>query len=210
MMYFLGWALFLVFFKLYLGLRVVGRENVPEKGAFIMVSNHVSYFDPILLGTSVYRSLNFMARDNLFKKPCFAWTMRKVHAFPVKRHGGDLGALKKSFEVLASGKPLVIFPEGTRAKDRELKDAKPGVGFIITKANVPVVPAYVAGSFDALPRGLNTLRRHPVAVFIGEPIIFDKSYYGKRDKESYQKISDEIMLRIANLKDKYEPSPFYE
>lgn len=206
MLYFIGWSVFLIFFKLYLGFKVVGRENVPRNGPFIFVSNHVSYFDPILLGTSVYRSLNYMARENLFKRSCFGWIMRQLHAFPVKRHGGDLGAIKKSLEILAKGNPLVIFPEGTRSKDKRLKYGKPGVGFLVSKANVPVIPAYVAGSFDALPRGPNTLKRRPVAVYIGAPVFFDSSYFQKRDKDSYRKISDEIMRRIAQLKEKYENS----
>jgi 1-acyl-sn-glycerol-3-phosphate acyltransferase len=208
MVYFVGWAFFLLFFKLYLGFKVVGRHNVPDKGGFILVSNHTSYFDPILLGTALCRSLNYMARENLFKKQCFGWIMRGVHAFPVRRHGGDLGAIKKSLELLAEGKGLVIFPEGTRAKDDNLKEAKPGVGFIVSKANVPVIPAYVGGSFKAMPRGINTLRRHPVAVYFGEPVFFDQSYCGRKDKESYQKISDEIMVRIADLKDSYESGTF--
>ena len=68
MLYFIGWSLFLILFKCYLGFKVVGRGNVPKRGSFIFVSNHVSYLDPILLGTSVYRGLNYMARDSLFKK----------------------------------------------------------------------------------------------------------------------------------------------
>lgn len=206
MYYFLGWSLFLVIFKLYLGFRVIGRENVPKKGAFIFVSNHTSYLDPILLGTSLHRSLYYMARDTLFKKPCFAWIMRQVHAFPIRRNDNDFGAMKESLRILKSGKPLVIFPEGTRAKDKNLRRGKPGVGFIAAKANVPIVPAYVGGSFDALPRGVKTLERKPVMVYIGEPINLDSSCLAARGRDSYQKISDEIMHRIAALKEKYESS----
>jgi len=203
MLYFIGWSLFLIIFKFYLGFTVVGRENVPRKGAFIFVSNHTSYLDPILLGTSLYRSLYYMARENLFKKRCFGWIMRKLHAFPVKRGKGDLSAIRESLGILGEGKPLMIFPEGTRAKDENLRKAMPGVGFIVAKAGVPVVPAYVGGSFTALPRGIKTLNRHPVAVYIGKPIVFDKSNFDKRDKESYRKISDEIMRDIAELKNRY-------
>ena len=121
MAYFIGWSLFFIIFKFYLGFKVVGRENVPKKGPFIFVSNHVSYLDPILLGTSVYRSLNYMARANLFKRRRFGGMMRSVHAFPVKRDNGDLKAIKDSLRILKEGKPLVIFPEGTRSKDKELK-----------------------------------------------------------------------------------------
>jgi len=202
MLYFIGWSIFFIFIKFYLGLKVVGRKNVPKKGAFIFVSNHVSYLDPIILGTSVYRSLNYMARENLFSTPRMAWAMRGVHAFPVKRSKGDLKAIKQALAILKENKPLVIFPEGTRSKDKNLKRGKPGVGFIVSKAKVPVVPAYIEGSFDALPRNVKTLKRRPIKIYIGEPIKFDTVTTAKRDKEIYQKISDEVMDRIAALKEK--------
>lgn len=202
MAYFVGWSLFFIFFKIYLSFKVVGRENVPKNGAFIFVSNHSSYFDPILLGTSLHRSIYYMARENLFWKPFFGWTMGQVHAFPVKRDSGDLGALKQALAILKDEKPLAMFPEGTRSKDDNLRPAKPGVGFIAAKAGVPIVPAYIDGSLEALPGSLKTLKRHPVAVYIGKPITFDLSQ-GHNSKEVYQKISDEIMANIAALRDKY-------
>lgn len=202
MWYFIGWSFFLIFFKAYLGFKVVGRKNVPKRGAFIFVSNHSSYFDPILLGTSLHRSLYYMARESLFHKPISNWAMNKVHAFPVKRDKGDLGALKQALAILKDGKPLVMFPEGTRSKDKVLRSAKPGIGFIVAKARVPVVPAYIEGSFEALPGSLKTLKRHPVAVYIGEPVVFD-FVHGRPSKEDYQKISDEIMKAIARLREKH-------
>ncbi len=201
MLYLIGWALFFVTFKLYLGFEVIGRENVPKKGAFIFVANHTSYLDPLLVGTSVCRGLYYMARSNLFKRPCFGRIMRGIHAFPVKRSKGDLGAIRESLRILKEGKPLVIFPEGTRAKDENLRKAMPGVGFMVSKSEVPVVPAYVWGSFAALPRGIKTLTRHPVKVYIGKPVNFNIAEYGGRNKETYQRISEEIMRRIQALKD---------
>lgn len=204
MLYFIGWSLFFIFFKLYLNVKVVGRENVPRKGPFIFVSNHSSYLDPPLLGTSVYRSLNYMARDNLFKRPCFGGIMRGVHAFPVKRGRGDLAAIRESLRILRQGKPLVIFPEGTRSKDKSLlRPAKAGIGFIVSKARVPVVPAYIDGSFDALPRGPKTLKRRPVRVYIGKPIDFTKSSSDKKGKVLYRSLSNDIMREIGMLKERY-------
>ncbi len=142
-----------------------------------------------------------MARENLFKRRCFGWIMRHLHAFPVKRSKGDLGAIRESLARMKEGKPLVIFPEGTRSKDKNLKKGKPGIGFIAMKARVPIVPAYIEGSFDALPRGPDTLKRHPVKVYIGHPMDFSRFYGEKAGRAAYQKISDEIMLAIARLKD---------
>lgn len=200
MLYFIGWSLFLLFFKVYLGFKVIGRENVPKTGAFIFASNHTSFLDPILLGVSLRRSLNYMARETLFKKRCLAWVLRHIHVFPIRRHKSNFKAIKESLGLLARGKPLVIFPEGTRSKDRNLKRGKRGIGFIAAKAKVPIIPAYIKGSFEALPRGVSTLRRHPVRVYIGKPMDFD---FEVRDKDAYQRISDEIMGKITELRERY-------
>jgi len=200
MLYIIFRFLFWLFFKTYLGFHVYGSRKIPKKGAFIFVSNHQSYLDPILLGCSTGRLLNYMARDTLFKKPVSRWAMRRVRSFPVKRGQGDAPALKTALKILKSGNPLVMFPEGTRVKDGNLKRGKPGVGFIVAKAGVPVIPAYVHGSFDALARGVRTLERHPVSVHIGDPIVFDNLNVVRGDKGAYQHISDEIMQHIEKLK----------
>lgn len=187
-----------------MNVKVIGRGNVPKKGAFLFVSNHCSYFDPPLLGTSIYRSLNYMARDTLFKTACSNWVMRRLNAFPVKRGNADLAAVKESLRILKDNRPLVMFPEGTRSKDKELKRGKPGAGFIVSKAHVPVVPAYIEGSFDALPHGISTLKRHPVRVIIGEPMTFSPESFVNRDRETYQRISDEIMAKISELGDTHK------
>lgn len=201
--YFIGWLFFKVFLKTYMGFKVIGRSNVPNKGAFIFASNHQSYFDPIILGTSIYRSLNYLAKDDLFRNPVASWALHTVQSIPVRREEGDLRAIKDSIRVLSCGKPLVIFPEGSRSKDGFLQKAKPGIGFIAAKTRVPVIPAYIEGSFEAMPRGINTLKRRPVTVYIGNPVYFDWDRYDRNGKEAYQALSDDIMRRIAELKEIY-------
>lgn len=217
MFYFIGWTFFLLFFKVYLNFKVIGRENVPKKGAFIFASNHSSYLDPIILGVSVYRTLNYMAQEDLFDRPFLGWALRRVRSFPVRREENDFRAVRESFKKLNGGRPLVIFPEGARSKDGTLKQAKAGIGFIAAKARVPVVPAYIKGAFDALPRGVDTLKRHPVTIYIGEPVKFDERYFDTKGKEMYQAMSDDIMRRIAELspqancvvgREVYEPRTF--
>lgn len=203
MWYFVGWSIFSIYFRLILGVKVVGRKNIPARGPFIFASNHASYLDPILLGISIHRSLNYMAHEGLFEKGFLAWALPKVQAFPVKRGEGDPGAIRQALKLLKTGKPLVIFPEGTRTEDRQLQRGKPGIGFIVARSGVPVVPAYIEGSFEALPRGVRTLRRSRVKVYIGEPVSFRRyaSEKGIRnEREIYQKISDDIMAEVARLK----------
>lgn len=202
MLYFIGWLYFLIRIRSRLSVRVIGRENVPPKGAFIFASNHASYLDPVLLGTSVYRPVSYMAKESLFNTPLKAWALKSVRVFPVKRNEGDPGAIKTAIRILRSGEPLVIFPEGTRSKDGRLQQGKPGIGFIVSKAKVPVVPAYIEGAFEAMPGGVDSVRRHPVTVYIGKPVSVDALAAGKADREAYQKISDGIMTAIARVKER--------
>jgi 1-acyl-sn-glycerol-3-phosphate acyltransferase len=205
MWYFIGWSIFYLYFKLYLNVKVVGRRNIPAKGSFIFASNHASYIDPILLGTSIHRSLNYMAHEGLFERRFLAWALPKVQAFPVKRGQGDLGAMRQALKLLKTGKPLVIFPEGTRTEDRQLQRGKPGIGLIVARSGVSVVPAYIEGSFDAMPRGMKRLKRRQVRVYIGKPMRFDSGDLSGRD--AYQNISDRIMAEIASLKKSCESGP---
>jgi len=189
-----------VFFKLYLRAKVTGKNNIPSKGAFILAANHASYLDPFLLTASVKRAMYFMARAELLSSPGVGWILRKAHAFPVKRYGGDLNAIKVALRTLAKGIPVGIFPEGTRTKNRQLKRAKPGVGFLVYRSKAPVIPAYIEGTFDAMPRRFSTLKRHPVKLYIGKPIDLSKECAKPQSALVYQEISDTIMRHIAELK----------
>lgn len=200
MWYFIGWSTYLIFFKLFLKRKVYGRNNVPKSGAFIFASNHASYFDPPLLGTTIKRQAAYMARDTLFNKPISRWAFSKVNAFPVKRDEGDTRAIKDSLKVLKSGMPLVLFPEGKRTEDGNLQPAKPGVGFIAAKANVPVVPVYIKGSYEALPKGAKRINCVPVSVHIGKPIKFDPGELEAKGRAAYQRVSEHIMEKIAEMK----------
>ena len=205
MFYFIiRWAS-LIFFKLRLWFKVEGREHIPAKGAFIFAANHSSYLDPFLLAAASCRTLHFITRDKVLKYPVLGWILKHSNTIPVKRHGVDLGAIKDSLRLLAKGKALGIFPEGTRTKDRKLKRAKSGVGMLVYMAKVPVVPAYIEGAFDAMPRRPKTFKRHPVKVYIGKPVYFTKECAGEHTRETYQRISDEIMRHIAVLKPKTDP-----
>lgn len=189
-----------IFLKIYLGLKIFGKENIPKKGAFIVAANHASYLDPLLLAASFKRPLYFIARDRLLTSDALGWLVKNANTIPVKLHGPNISALKTSLKVLSEGRILTIFPEGTRSKNRQLKKAKPGIGFFVFKTKAPVLPVYIDGSFDAQPRSIRTLRRHPVRVYIGKLIDFSSRYGQKPGVELYQSIGDEIMRDIGRIK----------
>ena len=94
-----------------------GNENIPRQGGVLLVSNHVSYLDPVIIASSINRELHFIGADNYFRIPCLGWLFTQLNGFPVKRGTPDRQALQKALSHLQEGKALLIFPEGTRSAD---------------------------------------------------------------------------------------------
>ena len=160
--------------KLFFKLKVIGWENIPKKGGFIIASNHLSYLDPPAVGVAARRPLNYMARHDLFKNQFFSWVFHKCHAFPVKRDSADLSALKTALRVLKNGQGLLLFPEGSRQVNGFSDDPQPGIGFLAVKSNVPVIPSFVRGTDYALPKGAKKIKFTPISVTFGEPIHIER------------------------------------
>lgn len=192
-------------FKLFHRWEVHGEEYIPVTGGCLLAANHVSYLDPPAMGcAAIKRVVRFMARDTLFKEGFGNWFMSGVAAIAISRERGDVGALKKCIQVLRQGDCVGIFPEGTRSRDGQMKPAKAGIGFLIMAAAVPVVPMYIDGTFEALPRGASWPRPRKVRVFIGPPIQPDELLKFGKGRESYELASRTIMERIGLLK----PAPY--
>lgn len=180
-----------------------GAENVPASGGCVLASNHASYLDPPIVACGLkHRVVRFMARDTLFAGRFRNWFFHGIKCVPLDRTRGDVAALRKGIQLLKEGEVLGLFPEGTRSPDGQLKPAKGGIGFLIAKAGVPVVPIYVGGTFEAFPKGAKHIKRGKVSVYYGQPISFAEISGRGEGKESYQAIGDLIMSRIAFLRDK--------
>jgi 1-acyl-sn-glycerol-3-phosphate acyltransferase len=151
-------------------LKVYGTNFVPRHGGVLIVSNHQSNLDPVLLGAKLVRPMSFLAKSELFENRCFGWMIRNLNAFPVRQGEGDVGAVRETIRRLQDGNVLNLFPEGTRSPDGEIHEMQAGVGLIIRRAGVPVVPAVIDGSFDAWPRGSKLWRRHKIRVQYGPPM----------------------------------------
>lgn len=191
-MYKIGRFICWVYCSFFIRLRVTGKENIPKKGGFIIASNHVSNLDPVILGFSCPRNLNFMAKEELFRNPVFGRIIYSVGAFPVKRKNADISALKEAIKRTSSGKGLVLFPEGSRSNGVELRPPEAGIGFIAAKAGVPVIPAFIKGTDDALPKGSKAMKTADVSVVFGKQIFIEK-------KASYQEAANLIMKSVAQL-----------
>jgi 1-acyl-sn-glycerol-3-phosphate acyltransferase len=139
--------------RVYFRLSVKGRRNVPRTGGLLIVANHCSHLDPMLLGCFIPRDVSHLARSDLFRNRAFAWIIRKLGALPLARGEGDRQALEAAVAMLQGGQAITIFPEGTRSPDGKLQPAKPGAALIAIKAGVPIICAHLKGTFEAMGRG---------------------------------------------------------
>lgn len=168
--------------------RVHGGENLPAAGGMVVVSNHLSYWDPVVVGCALKRQVYFMAKAELFAIPLLGPVIRALGAFPVKRQSTDRQAVKTALHLLARGELVGIFPEGTRSHSGELLKPHMGAAVLAYKAGVPVLPVALKGTRGLLGR---------VDVFIGEP--FALSFSSKPAKRDLEKASDAVMKKIAGL-----------
>jgi 1-acyl-sn-glycerol-3-phosphate acyltransferase len=142
----------MLFCRGFFRLRVYGRENVPEQGALLLVSNHQSYLDPMLCGINLKRCLYFMARDSLWKNRLWGRLISSVNTIPVRRGQADLSAVKKVIAKLKAGYGVCIFPEATRSADGKITAFKPGFGLLCRRGEAAVVPVVIDGAFECWPR----------------------------------------------------------
>ncbi|KKM08813.1 hypothetical protein SY88_22160 [Clostridiales bacterium PH28_bin88] len=163
-------GLFRLFFDYVCHWQVVGRENQPLEGPVVVICNHVSNWDPIALGVSLDRQVCYMAKQELFRVPVLGTLIKWLGAFPVKRGGGDRGALRAAQETLNQGKMIGMFPEGTRSKNGELLPFKPGAAVLAVRTGAPILPVALVGIKSIWYRGWF----RPFKVLIGKPIPVEK------------------------------------
>jgi len=195
-LYWIAYHLFKLLSFLFFPLRVVGKENIPRQTHFLYASNHLSNLDPMLLGLSVPFRISYMAKDSLFKNKVFGWVLYNVSsAFSLKREKADIGALKEAIRRLKQHSSVVVFPQGTRKLDPQEQTAdnvQEGIGFLVAKSGVPVLPAKIIGSDRVMPPGCKFPKRHLITIIIGKPLVFT-------GKEPYSQIAREVMRSILEL-----------
>ena len=196
--YGLLWVFCNVLSRLFLRYRTTGSKWIPKNKGVIFAANHASYLDIPLLGCGISRRVSFLGRANLFPHPFFKWLLRWLGWIPLKTDRLDRKAFGDAVSRLKAGKPVVIFPEGTRTPDGCLQTGKPGIGVLVAETNCSVVPAYISGSYEVLPMGSMWLRYHPVTVRFGKPIEFSPMS-DTPSKEFYQHVSSTVMTHIAEL-----------
>jgi 1-acyl-sn-glycerol-3-phosphate acyltransferase len=155
--------------RLYFRIRFDGTQHIPATGPLLIVSNHVTYADPVLVSIPVRRPVHYMAWNALFDVPGLAWLIRRLRAFPVEIESADPRATREAVRLLQRNAVLMIFPEGGRSADGRLGRFKPGAFRLACSLGVPLLPVTIVGGHEswppgrALPRpGRLTITYHPV------------------------------------------------
>jgi 1-acyl-sn-glycerol-3-phosphate acyltransferase len=141
-----------VFCKICFSYKTSGMENIPADDAFIMVSNHQSFLDPLFCASGIKRQINYLARDTLFKNPFFRRLLYSINVMPLRRDEADFSAMKTIVRKLQAGQPLLLFPEATRTSDGKIAPFKPGLAFLCRRGNAAIVPVLIDGAFECWPR----------------------------------------------------------
>lgn len=182
---------------------VEGLENVPGSGAYIVVSNHTSNLDPPFVGAAIGRHtgrpIHFMAKQEIFHWPLIGWLARGSGVFFVRRGEGDRAAQRIALEHLAVGRPIGIFPEGTRSRDGILGEAKPGVALLAMRSGATLVPVGISGSGKIFPGRSRWPHRTRVDIRVGKPFSLPHQPDGRLDREAMDQGTERIMREIAAL-----------
>ncbi len=188
--------------------RTEGSHHIPRRGPVLLIANHQSYLDPVLVGIGAGRAINFLARSTLFKNKVFGPLIRSLSAFPVDQEGVAKEGLKLVIDLLQQGKPVLIFPEGTRTQTGAMQELRPGLLLVIKRTLTPIIPVGVAGAYQLFPRQNHLPYLAPL--FLPAPrgglaVSFGKPLDGKRYAElPREQALKELFDRIAEVQQRAE------
>jgi 1-acyl-sn-glycerol-3-phosphate acyltransferase len=157
-------------FALFLRFRARGIENVPAEGGALLVANHQSFLDPLIVGVALRRPVSYVARDSLFRIPLVGWVVRNTYVIPINREAASADSIREAVRRMHQGFLLGVFPEGTRSRDGRIGEIKPGFIALARRGKLPIVPIGISGAYRAMPRGNTRLYFRNVRIVYGTPI----------------------------------------
>lgn len=182
--------------------RLRGTEHLPESGALIL-ANHQSFLDPLLIGVGLDRPVSYLARNDLFRIPVVGWILRNTYVMPINRDSAGTESIREGVRRLEHGFLVGIFPEGTRTCDGSIGVMKPGFISLARRAKLPVVPAGISGADEVMPRGTAIPRARSIRVVFGEPLAGDElQRFCQRGSEA--EFVAEVRARVQECVDQAE------
>lgn len=166
--------------------RFSGKSNIPLTGPVLLVSNHQSNLDPVLVGLACPRQLKYLARQGLFFFPFNLW-IRALGAVPIDRERGALAGIRITLDLLKQGNAVLVFPEGSRTYDGKLQEMLPGFCLLARRSKATIVPLALEGAFASLPRGSALMRPHSIGLRFGIAIT----------PSQYKQLSDEELTKLV-------------
>ncbi len=194
-------AIMTALYKAYLRLgrsRVTGRRNVPQSGPVILAPNHVSNLDPPIVGVSCGRWPYTMAKAELFQG-AFGWVIEQMGTFPVHRGEADRRALKFARGLLKNGEAIIIFPEGTRSGDGQLRAPEIGVAMLAHQSKAAVVPIFLGGTEKTMSVLHPKFKIVRTEIRIGKPLQLDDLYARRANRETLEEIGRRWQNAVAEL-----------
>jgi 1-acyl-sn-glycerol-3-phosphate acyltransferase len=185
------------------GATIEGMEHLPRTGPFILVCNHTSNLDPLMMGwasgNQIGRVVHFMAKIEMRSWPVIGWLATQAGVYFVRRGERDRAAQQFSLDALAAGNPIAIFPEGTRSRTGHLREGKPGAALIAMRSGAPIVPAGISGTHRIFPDGARLPRASRVRIRFGEPFTLPHQPTGRLDRQALADGTERIMGAIEEL-----------
>ena len=198
--YYMARLFWRVWFTLFTHRQVKGKENIPRKGALLIVVNHVTAADPPVIQVSINRKLVFMAKAELFRSRFRAYFLSRMGTFPVRQGQPDLKALRLANQLLAKGLALVVFPEGRSSYNGKLQLALPGSALIAARNGVLILPVAITGTQKIRRKAwlFQLFHRPRITVNIGHPFHLPPAS-NRLTKAELAERAHLIMSRIAGL-----------
>lgn len=185
---------------------VTGADNIPKHGAVILASNHLSFVDSVFLPICIDRDMVFLAKSEYFttkgiKGWATKWFMKGTGMLPIDRSGGKASeaSLNTGLRVLAEGRVLGIYPEGTRSPDGKLYRGRTGIARMVLESGVPVVPVAMIDTEKVMPIGAKWPKMRRPGIIIGEPLDFSRFQGMEGDRFILRAVTDEIIYELAGL-----------
>ncbi|MEM9185190.1 MAG: lysophospholipid acyltransferase family protein [Planctomycetota bacterium] len=174
------------FFRVWFRLRRSGHHGVPSAGPAVLVCNHQSHLDPVLVGVMCRRQICYLARDTLFTG-ALGPLIRSYDAVPIDREGTGLAGIRATLKRIKQGDAVLLFPEGTRTPDGQLQPLQPGFLALVRRGKAAIVPVGLEGPFQAMPRGALLPRPARIGLCYGDAIPIEQA----------DTLSDEALLQLV-------------